>query len=92
MTSSRCDRLLRSNSTAATGRYRTSAAGLGLLDIQRVGSCGRHERAFTTAQLVDRQDFEPRVMTALRWKEIDLLPYFSLRETRYGSSLDTRAR
>jgi LPS-assembly protein len=52
----------------------------------------RHERSFTTAQFVDRQDFEPRVMTALRWKDIHLIPSFSLRETRYGSSVDAQGR
>lgn len=52
----------------------------------------RHEREFTTAQFVDRQDFEPRISTALRWKDIHLIPSFSLRETRYGSSLDTDGR
>jgi LPS-assembly protein len=48
----------------------------------------RSQASFQTAQLVDRLDFEPRVMTALRWKEIHLIPSFSIRETHYGSTLD----
>ncbi|HYO81910.1 MAG TPA: LPS assembly protein LptD [Bryobacteraceae bacterium] len=52
----------------------------------------RHERNFTTAQFVDRLDIEPRITTALRWKDIHLIPAFSVRETRYGSSLDTERR
>ena len=35
---------------------------------------------------IERLDLEPRVMTAVRWKGIHLLPYLSLRETYYGSS------
>ena len=31
-------------------------------------------------------DFAPRVTTALRWKEISLIPSFGIRETYYGSS------
>src|SRR5690606_23637301 len=34
-------------------------------------------------------DFQPRITTALRWKDIHLIPAFSVRETRYGSSRDT---
>jgi LPS-assembly protein len=45
-----------------------------------------------TAQFVDRLDFEPRIMTALRWKDISLIPAFSIRETRYGSSLDSQGK
>ena len=41
----------------------------------------------STAQFVDRLDFEPSVSTALRWKDIHLIPSFSIRETHYGSSL-----
>ena len=49
----------------------------------------RHELAFSTAQLVDRMDVEPRIMTALRWKDFHLLPAFSLRSTHWGASRDT---
>ena len=52
----------------------------------------RHERTFTTAQFVDRFDVQPRITTALRWKDIHLIPAFSVRETRYGSSLDSERR
>jgi LPS-assembly protein len=48
----------------------------------------RSQRSFTTAQFIDRLDVEPRVMTALRWKDFNLIPSFSLRETSYGSSFD----
>ncbi|HYI95251.1 MAG TPA: LPS assembly protein LptD, partial [Bryobacteraceae bacterium] len=47
----------------------------------------RNELGISTAQFVDRLDFEPRVTTALRWKDIHLIPSFSIRETHYGSSL-----
>lgn len=46
----------------------------------------RNQPLFQTRQFVERIDFAPRVMTAVRWKDFNLLPYFSLRETQYGSS------
>ncbi len=49
----------------------------------------RNELGNRTSAFVDRLDFEPRVTTALRWKEIHLIPSFSIRETHYGSSLDS---
>lgn len=52
----------------------------------------RNELGNPTRQFVDRLDFEPRVSTALRWKGIHLIPSFSIRETHYGSSVDTEAR
>jgi LPS-assembly protein len=52
----------------------------------------RNQQSFSTSQFVDRLDVEPRVMTALRWKEIHLIPSFSLRETHYGSSFDEGGR
>jgi LPS-assembly protein len=48
----------------------------------------RHERELETREFVDRLDVEPRIFTALHWKDFHLVPAFSLRETRYGSSLD----
>lgn len=54
------------------------------------GFLRRHELDFTTREFVDRLDVEPRVTTALRWKDIHLIPSFSIRETRYGSSFDTQ--
>jgi LPS-assembly protein len=52
----------------------------------------RHQLSYSTAQFVDRIDFEPRIMTALRWKDFHLIPSFSIRETNYGSSFDTEGR
>lgn len=49
----------------------------------------RHQLTYETKQLVDREDVEPRVTTALRWKDFHLIPSFSLRETNYGASFDT---
>lgn len=51
-----------------------------------LGLVRRNQPLFQTRQFVTRMDFEPRVMTALRWKEIHILPAFSVRETYYGSS------
>ncbi|MCS7024446.1 MAG: LPS assembly protein LptD [Bryobacteraceae bacterium] len=48
---------------------------------------GRVTRAF-----VPRSDLAPRIMTALRWKDFSLLPYFSVRETFVGSSYDPERR
>ena len=48
----------------------------------------RNELGNPTREFVDRIDFEPHVTTALRWKDIHLIPSFSIRETHYGSSLD----
>ncbi len=50
------------------------------------GLVRRNQPLFQTRQFVERIDFAPRVMTAVRWKDFSLLPYFSLRETQYGSS------
>jgi LPS-assembly protein len=49
------------------------------------GLLRRNQPLFQTRQFVDRIDFQPRVMTALRWKGFNLLPSFSVRETTYGS-------
>ena len=50
------------------------------------GLLRRSQSLFQTQQFVDRLDFRPRVMTALRWKGFSLLPSFSFRETHYGAS------
>lgn len=55
------------------------------------GLVDRSQPQFQSRQFVPRTDFEPRVMTALRWKGIDLIPSFSLRETYYGSSVQNGA-
>jgi LPS-assembly protein len=52
----------------------------------------RNELGNPTRQFVDRFDAEPRITTALRWKDIHLIPSFSLRETHYGSSMDDDRR
>jgi LPS-assembly protein len=52
----------------------------------------RKQIEFETRQFVDRLDLEPRIFTALRWKDIHLVPAFSFRETRYGSSLDEQGK
>lgn len=45
----------------------------------------RRERAFVSDSFVGRADAEPRVMTALRWKDFHLIPAFSIRETSWSS-------
>jgi LPS-assembly protein len=50
------------------------------------GLVRRNQPLFQTRQFVDRFDVTPRVMTALRWKGISLLPAFAVRETHWGSS------
>jgi LPS-assembly protein len=50
----------------------------------------RNELGISTSPFLDRLDFEPRVTTAFRWKDIHLIPSFSIRETHYGSSLDSQ--
>lgn len=50
------------------------------------GLLRRSQPLFQTQQFVDRVDFQPRVMTAFRWKGFSLLPSFSIRETSYGAS------
>ncbi len=51
-----------------------------------VGLMRRKQPLFQTRQVLERADFEPRIMTALRWKEFHLLPSFSFRETHWGGS------
>ena len=50
------------------------------------GLVRRTEPLYQTRQFVARLDVEPRVMTALRWKNFHLVPAFSVRDTYYGSS------
>ena len=47
----------------------------------------RSQPAFQTRQFVDRLDFAPRVTTAFRWHDFELIPSFGVRETSYGSSI-----
>jgi LPS-assembly protein len=50
------------------------------------GLMRRNQPLFQTRQFVERLDFAPRIMSALRWKDIHLIPAFSVRETYWGSS------
>ncbi len=50
------------------------------------GLLHRSQPLYQTRQFVDRYDVQPQIMTALRWKDIHLIPSFSFRETFYGSS------
>jgi len=51
-----------------------------------VGFLRRNQPLFQTRRFVERSEFAPRVMTALRWKEFHLLPWISWRGTHYNSS------
>lgn len=55
------------------------------------GLVSRDQPLFQTRQSVDRLDIEPRVQTAFEWKNIHILPSFSLRETSYGESVVNQA-
>jgi LPS-assembly protein len=50
------------------------------------GLLRRTEPSYQTRQFVERLDAEPRLMTALRWKDVHIIPSVSLRNTYYGSS------
>jgi LPS-assembly protein len=50
------------------------------------GFMDRSQPQFETRQFVDRLDFAPRVTTAFRWKGLQLIPTFGIRETEYGAS------
>jgi LPS-assembly protein len=52
------------------------------------GLVRRTQPLFQTRRFVERLDFEPRLMTAVRWKDVHITPYASFRETYYGSSFD----
>ncbi|HYZ86272.1 MAG TPA: LPS assembly protein LptD [Bryobacteraceae bacterium] len=56
------------------------------------GLVSRSQKEFRTGNFVDRLDVEPRIMTAIRWKDFHLTPAFSIRETNYGSTFDTEGR
>ncbi len=53
-----------------------------------VGLMRRKQPLFQTRQFLERSDFQPHILTALRWKGLSLLPSFSVRHTRYGESWD----
>ena len=52
----------------------------------------RSQNLFQTRQLVPRLDFAPRVETALRWRDIHLVPSFAIRETFYDASISAGGR
>lgn len=55
------------------------------------GLVRRTQPLFQTRQSVQRFDAQPRIMTALHWKDVHLIPSFSIRETYYGASFLTAA-
>ncbi len=52
------------------------------------GLLSRTQPSFQTRQFLERADFQPRLMSAFRWKGFNLLPSFSIRETHYGSRFE----
>jgi LPS-assembly protein len=48
----------------------------------------RQQPLFQTASFVNREDINPRIATALRWKGITVMPSFAVRETHWGDSRD----
>ncbi|MDX2151528.1 MAG: LPS assembly protein LptD [Bryobacteraceae bacterium] len=50
------------------------------------GAVRRNQQTFQTRQFVERIDVEPRIMTAVHFKDFHFIPSVSLRETHYGSS------
>ncbi|MDX1981362.1 MAG: LPS assembly protein LptD [Bryobacteraceae bacterium] len=53
------------------------------------GTVRRNQNLFQSRAFVERFDAEPRIMTALRWKDFHILPSYSIRETYVGSSFDS---
>ncbi|HUQ90155.1 MAG TPA: putative LPS assembly protein LptD [Bryobacteraceae bacterium] len=49
------------------------------------GFLSRAQPLFRTRAFVQRADFEPRIMTAIRWKDFSILPSYAIRETYVGS-------
>ncbi|HUS05516.1 MAG TPA: LPS assembly protein LptD, partial [Bryobacteraceae bacterium] len=78
-----------------TSRDRQIAAGALPIWLSFNASAGllrRNQLSFQTRRHVDRLDVEPRITTAIRWKDLNLIPSFSIRETSYGSSFDANGR
>jgi len=50
------------------------------------GLLRRSQPLFQTRQFTERLDFQPRIMTALRWGDFHLIPSFAIRATHYGES------
>jgi len=51
------------------------------------GLLRRDQSLFQTRQFMERLDFRPHVMTAIRWKGFSLLPGFSVSADHYGESM-----
>ena len=49
----------------------------------------RSQSLFQTRQFVDRLDFAPRITTAFHLSGFELIPSFGIRETSYGSSIQS---
>ncbi|MBI3207813.1 MAG: LPS-assembly protein LptD, partial [Candidatus Solibacter usitatus] len=54
------------------------------------GFLSRTQPLYQSRSYVQRADLEPRIMTAFRWKDFNIIPAFSIRETYEGSSFDSR--
>jgi LPS-assembly protein len=52
-----------------------------------VGLMGRQEPTYQTGAFVDREDIQPRVMTAFSFKGFELVPSFTFHGTHWGNSL-----
>lgn len=52
------------------------------------GLLGRKDIDFRTPTFVERMDVNPRVTTALHWKDFGIVPSFAVRESHYGQSLE----
>jgi LPS-assembly protein len=56
------------------------------------GLLRRDQPLFETRNYVQRVDVEPRIMTAIRWKDFSILPSYAIRETYVASSFDQANR
>jgi LPS-assembly protein len=53
------------------------------------GLLRRSQAPFETGAFVERMDAQPQIMTALRWKSLNIIPQFSVRETFYGETVQS---
>ncbi len=53
------------------------------------GLLRRTQPLFQTRQFFERVNFEPRVMTSLRWGNFHLIPSFTLHEAHYGGDFES---
>jgi LPS-assembly protein len=51
------------------------------------GLLHRSEPLYRTSQFVDRWDVAPRITSALRWKDLHIIPFIGVRGTAYGQSI-----